>query len=364
MNRTNQIDKLDVAAYCIPTDLPESDGTLTWDSTTIVIVKLWSGGTCGLGYTYSDKSLVPLIRNKCEPVVIGQDSDSVNSIVNSLHAAMRNLGNTGLATMAVAAVDNALWDLRARIYQIPLVKLIGMCRSKIESYGSGGFTSYSEEQLNKQLTEWAVHGFKAVKMKIGRYPEQDKKRVAIARESIGNSVQLFVDANGAYYPKDACLAAHMLDEFGVSWYEEPVQHSDKDGLRFVREHVSPKLRISSGEYGFNLRYFKDLLTLGCIDIIQADATRCGTTCFLKVAALCESFHIPFSAHTAPSLHMNLCCSLPPAINVEYFHDHVRIEQMLFDGAAKAENGYLIPDLTVEGNGLLFKEQEAERYRCG
>ena len=363
MQPDRPIDYFEAAAYCIPTQQPESDGTLVWNTTTIIVVHIGSGETCGIGYTYGDESLVSLLMRKCKPILTGKNTDSIHSLLNSLHTTMRNLGSSGMTAMAIAAVDNALWDLRARLYDTPLVRLLGMAKARIASYGSGGFTSYTDEQLHRQLSVWAQSGFKFVKMKIGRDRKQDPKRVSLARKAVGDAVQVFVDANGAYTPKEACAIALMLDDNGVTWLEEPVYHADRSGLSFVRNHTPPSIKISAGEYGFNSNHFKDLLLSGSVDIMQADATRCGITGFLKAAALCEAFHIPISAHTAPSLHVHLCCAVQQSVHAEYFFDHVRIEQMLFEGAARAREGWLIPDLSVPGNGLQFKKQDAERFRC-
>ncbi len=363
MQHDNIIDFFEARAYCIPTDQLESDGTLCWNSTTLVVVFLGSGNVKGMGYTYSDKSLVPLLENMCTKLVLGNPADSHPFILNSLHNNIRNLGDTGLTSMAISAVDNALWDLRARLYDSSLLDFLGISKYSIEAYASGGFTSYSMDQLQKEMSAWRESGFRAVKMKIGREKNKDRERLEITRKAIGESVDLFVDANGAYNSKEALSIARMLIEYDVVWFEEPVWHSDKSGLLFIREHCLAPLRVASGEYGFDLNYFKDLLINKCVDVIQADATRCGTTGFLQASSLCEAFNIPLSAHTAPSLHMHLCCAVKSAINVEYFHDHARIEQMIFEGAANANNGWLIPDRSAPGNGLLLKHADAERFRC-
>ena len=123
------------------------------------------------------------------------------------------------------------------------------------------------------------------------------------------------------------------------------------------------MAITAGEYGYDLPYFRRMLQAQAVDVLQADATRCaGITGFLGVAALCEAFGIPLSSHCAPALHLPLCCAARPALHLEYFHDHARIERMLFDGAAEPRQGLLAPDLTRPGLGLEFKEQDARMLR--
>jgi L-alanine-DL-glutamate epimerase-like enolase superfamily enzyme len=363
MRPENQINLFETAAYTIPTDFPESDGTLCWDSTTLVVIHIGCNGRVGMGYTYGDNSIAVLVESKCKDLVLGTDAEAHMSTLQTLHNAMRNNGDTGLTSMAIAAIDNALWDLRARLYDVPLAAFMGLARPKIKAYGSGGFTSYTDEQLCRQLEHWADSGFKDIKIKIGNNIQTEQKRIKKACNVTGDTVDLFVDANGAFDLKNALLMADILKENSITWFEEPVCHKDRSGLHFLRERCPPPIRISVGEYGFGLNYFKDLLTENCVDVLQADATRCGITGFRDAASLCEAFNIPLSAHTAPSLHAHICCSVQSALNVEYFHDHIRIEQMLFDGAAEAENGYLVPDLSSTGNGLQLKKQDAERYRC-
>lgn len=275
---------------------------------------------------------------------------------------IRNLGRAGLTAMAISAVDIALWDLKARLLKLPLVKLLGQVRPNIPAYGSGGFTSYFVDRLQEQLAGWADSGLQGVKMKIGRQPDQDLARVSAARRAIGPSTELFVDANGAYTIKQALEQAQSFQEYGVKWFEEPVTSDDLAGLHLIRRHTPPCMQIAAGEYGYDAIYFRRMLEAGAVDVLQADATRCaGITGFLKAGMLSDAFQTPFSAHTAPSIHLHPCCALGRAYNVEYFYDHYRIEQLFFDGAAQAVGGRLAPDLSRLGLGLEFKRADAQKY---
>jgi L-alanine-DL-glutamate epimerase-like enolase superfamily enzyme len=276
---------------------------------------------------------------------------------------IRNLGRPGVSSMAIAAVDTALWDLKAQLLRLPLVTLLGQVREAISVYGSGGFTSYSNAELTSQLQGWAMQGVRAVKMKVGTHPEDDLDRVKAAREAIGPKVELFVDANGAYTRKQALGQAERFRKLDVTWFEEPVSSDDLKGLRFLRDRGPAGMEIAAGEYGYDLPYFRRMLEHGAVDVLQADATRCaGVTGFLQADSLCQAFGLPLSAHTAPSLHNHLCCAALAARNVEYFHDHVRIEQMIFDGAARADRGEIKPDLARPGLGLELKRPDVEKYR--
>ena len=346
----------------MPTDAPESDGTIAWDSTTIVVAEARAGNARGLGYSYAHAAAAALIEDTLAAVVSGRNAFDVAGCHVAMMQAVRNLGRPGVASTAVSAVDVALWDLKARLLDLPLVSLLGAARDNIRVYGSGGFTSYSIPRLQEQLHGWVSSGIRDVKMKVGRDPDQDAARVAEARQAIGPTAGLFVDANGGYDRKQALALAARFAEQRVSWFEEPVSSDDLEGLRLVNECAPAGMEIAAGEYGYDPIYFRRMLEAGAVDVLQADATRCGgVTGFLHAAALCDAWNAPLSAHTAPSLHVHLCCAAPRARNLEYFHDHVRIEQMLFDGAPQPVGGVLTPDRTRAGLGLELKRRDAERF---
>jgi len=356
------IDRIDAREYTVPTDFPESDGTLEWNATTLVVVHAFGGGEVGLGYTYADLATGTLIRKLLLKVVEGQDAMSPVANWNAMVRRIRNLGRPGIASMAISAVDAALWDLKARLLNLPLVSLLGMVRASVPIYGSGGFTSYSDGQLRNQFAGWVEQGIPRVKMKIGRDATADLCRVGVAREAIGQAAELFVDANGAYSRKQAAAQAEKFADMGVSWFEEPVSSDDLEGLRLLRDRAPGGMDIAAGEYGYDSSYFRRMLEAGAVDVLQADATRCGgITGFLQASALCEAHHIPLSAHTAPAIHTHLGCATTPLRHLEYFHDHVRIEKMFFDGIRSPINGELSPDLSRPGIGVEFKQIDAERF---
>ena len=357
------IDQVGVAAYTIPTDFPEADGTLAWDSTTIVVVHASAGGERGLGYTYADVSTAKLIESKLAGVVHGLDAfDPLAAWAAMVHA-IRNLGRPGIVSMAIAAVDLALWDLKARLLRLPLCKLLGMAHDRVPIYGSGGFTSYPLRRLQEQLAVWVERGIPRVKMKVGSEPSEDPMRVRAARHAAGPNAALFVDANGAYQRKQALeLATRFREESDVSWFEEPVSSDDLEGLRLIRERGPEGMAIAAGEYGYDLPYFERMLDAGGVDILQADTTRCaGITELSRVDALCRARSMPLSLHCGPAIHLHAALALEQLVHLEYFHDHVRIEHLLFDGVVEPFQGALAPDLTRLGNGLEFKRADAERY---
>jgi L-alanine-DL-glutamate epimerase-like enolase superfamily enzyme len=356
------IERLNVAAYTVPTDRPESDGTLEWDSTTIVVADVAAGGARGLGYTYADASAAQLIERKLRPVIEGTDATAVAASWDAMVAAVRNFGRPGIAASAISAIDVALWDLKARLLELPLVRLLGAAREAVPVYASGGFTSYSSDELVQQLAGWVAAGIPRVKMKVGRRPDEDLERVRAARKAIGPDAELFVDANGAYDRKRAHAFAEAFARERVSWFEEPVSSDDLEGLRLLRDNAPAGLEVSAGEYGYDPWYFRRMLEAGAVDVLQADATRClGITGFIRAAALAEAHHVPLSAHTAPALHAHACCALSVVRHLEWFHDHVRIERLLFDGAPEPVDGLLRAAFDRPGLGLELKRAEADCY---
>jgi L-alanine-DL-glutamate epimerase-like enolase superfamily enzyme len=356
------VERLSAAAYTVPTDEPESDGTFAWDSTTIVVVTAEAAGTTGLGYSYTSPSAATLIEHSLSPAVVGTPAAEIGAAWRAMADAVRNIGRPGLAATAVSAVDIALWDLKARLLEQPLAAVLAGYRTAVPVYGSGGFTSYSAARLEQQLGQWVDEGMTAVKMKVGREPEQDEGRVRTARAAIGDA-DLFVDANGAWSRKQALRWAETVAAYGVNWLEEPVTSDDLEGLRLLRDRGPAGMDIAAGEYGYELGYFRRMLEAGAVDCLQADVTRCGgITGFLACASLCDAHTVDLSAHTAPSVSAPACTAVWHLRHLEYFHDHVRLERMLFDGALQAKDGVMTPDTSRPGLGLELKRADAEQFR--
>jgi L-alanine-DL-glutamate epimerase-like enolase superfamily enzyme len=353
------VESLVVSAFTVPTDAAESDGTAEWDSTTIVVVEARAGDETGLGYTYAPAAAGKLVEEKLVELVRGRDALAVAEAWEAMAVALRNAGRPGIGFCALSAVDLALWDVKARLLGVPLVDLLGRARDEAAVYGSGGFTSYSLERIREQLSGWVEQGIPRVKMKVSREPERDAERLDAARAAIGDDVELYVDSNGALTRKEAVRwAERFARDWGVTWHEEPVSSADFEGLRLVRD--AAPLDVAAGEYAYVPADFRDLLD--CVDCLQADVTRCGgITGFLRAGALADAFGLELSAHCAPSASVPACCAVPAFRHLEWFHDHVRLEPLLFDGVLEPVDGALRPDRSRPGNGLELKRADAERY---
>jgi L-alanine-DL-glutamate epimerase-like enolase superfamily enzyme len=359
------IRSLQVRAYRVPTEQPETDGTFAWDATTVVVVRVEAHDTWGLGFSYAARASAVLIDELLRDVVVGRDAYDVPGAWLAMVRKIRNLGRPGIASMAIAAIDTALWDLKARLLDVPLVKLLGTVRPAVPVYGSGGFTSYTDDQLATQLGGW-VHetGIPRVKMKIGtdrgRCPDRDADRVALARQAIGDEAELFVDANGAYTAKQAIRLAQHFDDWDVTWFEEPVSSDDLTGLHAVRD--ATRCDVAAGEYGYDVTYFDRMCEAGAVDVLQADVSRCaGITGWLRVAAFAAAGGLEISGHCAQSLHVAPACAVANLRHLEYFHDHARVDRVLFDGVLDPDGGALTPDLGRPGMGLELKESDAAPF---
>jgi L-alanine-DL-glutamate epimerase-like enolase superfamily enzyme len=354
------------AAYRIPLPEPRSDGTLTWDATTVVVVTVEAAGTRGIGYTYGAAACAPFVDELLGPRLLGTGASDVASAWRSMVDAVRNVGRPGVASMAIAAVDIALWDLKATLLGVSLGALLGAARTQVPVYGSGGFTSMSDPALVEQLRGWVGDAhITRVKMKIGTewgsLEARDLDRVRIARQAIGDDVELLVDANGAYARKQAVRVGHALADQGVDWFEEPVSSDDLHGLREVRDLVG--MDVAAGEYGYDPAYFERMCAAGAVDCLQADATRCaGITGWVAAADVAMGHGLQISSHTAQSIHVHAACSVPNLRHVEYFADHARAERILFDGVLEPREGVLRPVASRPGLGLELKEADAERFR--
>jgi L-alanine-DL-glutamate epimerase-like enolase superfamily enzyme len=357
------VSNLEVSAYEVPTDEPESDGTLQWDSTTIIVVEVRAGDETGLGYSYGDVASAKLIESKLADVVEGADAMSPPAAWVDMQREIRNAGRPGAGAIAISAVDIALWDLKARLLGLCLADALPRFRVRVPIYGSGGFCSYGEERLREQLGGWAENGIPRVKMKIAREPECDPERLDAARSAIGPDVQLLTDANGAYSRKQALEWAHRLrDGWDVTYLEEPLSSEDLEGLRLLRDRGPAGLAIAAGEYAWDLPDLYELIAAGAVDIAQVDATRCGgITNTIRAGGVAKGGQVPLSLHCAPAVSVHVGCAIEHLEHLEYFHDHVRVERMLFDGTLDPDDGYLEPDRSRPGLGLELRRADAERY---
>jgi L-alanine-DL-glutamate epimerase-like enolase superfamily enzyme len=360
------VEAVDATVLTVPTDAPEGDGTLTWNATTVVLVEVRCGGVTGLGWTYGPAACAGVVHDLLADVVQGRCVLDVGAAFDAMVRAVRNAPRVGAVGYAISAVDVALWDLKARLLGLPLHRLLGAVREAVPVYGSGGFTTYDDGQLADQLAAWMLQQLPRVKIKIGESwggaEARDLYRIAQTREQVGPDVELYVDANGGYGRKQAVRVMEAAIEWDVRWFEEPVSSDDLVGLRMVRNAVRPD--VAAGEYGVDLTYFQRMCAAEAVDCLQVDASRCGGISeWMRAAAVAAAHHLQVSGHCAPHLHAHVAAATPNFRHLEWFHDHVRIEHMLFDGTLDPTGGVIRPDPRAPGHGLTVRDGIVERYRA-
>lgn len=358
-----RIDSVSVQCYELPTATEsESDGTLTWSSTTITVVELFAAGLTGLGYSYCHPAARTVIETKLASILMDADPLMPERSWARMQVELRQLGHAGLAMMALSAVDIALWDLKAKLLGVCLADALPRFHDSVAIYGSGGFTNLARDELRGQVHEWMRIGCRSMKIKVGTEKPADPARVALVREEAGPNVELMVDGNGAYTVPEALWWAERFRDLGVDYFEEPVSSENLRGLAQVTRRAPAGLSIAGGEYGWDLPYYEQMLEADAVHILQADVTRCGgITNLLRLDGICKARNLPFSAHCAPAVSAHACCAMESIVHIEYFYDHQRIEQMLFEGTLDPCGGRLTPDRARPGLGIELKRDEAARF---
>ncbi|MFT4081777.1 MAG: enolase C-terminal domain-like protein [Nocardioides sp.] len=357
-----QVEEVSTSAYTIPTDTPEADGTFAWRSTTMVCVELTAAGCTGLGWTYAPAPCAGLIAQTLAPRLIGLPAFAIPRCVRVMSTAIRDFGQVGLASYAESAVDVALWDLKARLLDVPLAALLGLVHDEVAVYGSGGFVTYDTATMTAQLRGWLEAGMGAVKIKIGERGggnvRRDLARVGEAKQVLGDAA-LFVDANGGYRRKQAIQVGRSLEAYDVAWFEEPVTSDDKEGL--ARASTSLDLDVAAGEYADDVYEMRRLCEV--VDCLQVDVTRCGgITGWLRAAAIASSYGLDVSGHCAPHAHLAAAAATQNVRHLEWFHDHARIECRFLDGAEDPQLGRLRARSPSIGHGYRLKEPDLAPYR--
>jgi L-alanine-DL-glutamate epimerase-like enolase superfamily enzyme len=356
------ITELRTRSLRIPLPHPETDGTLAWNATTVVTVEALADNRVGLGWTYGPAAVAAVVDEVLSPIVRDVPATDVGLAYLRMRQASRNAPTPGLASLAISAVDVALWDLKAKLLEAPLADLLGRVRSSVLLYGSGGFTSMTDSQLVEQLTGWVVDdGMTAVKIKIGEDRggniERDAHRIALARRTIGSTVVLMVDANGGYETKQAVALARDVERHGVTWFEEPVSSDRLTDLALLRGILAPE--VTAGEYGTTGEYFRTMLAAGAVDCLQVDASRCGGyTGILAAANVADAYGIQVSSHCAPHLHAPVCAAIPNFRHAEWFADHVAADAVVFNGVSDPSDGVLRATDTEPGHGITLKAANA------
>ncbi len=276
----------------------------------------------GTGYTYTigtgGSSVVALLRDHLAPRLLGRDADEVEAIWKDLFFATHATAVGAITSLALAAIDTALWDLRCRRASLPLWKMAGGAQRKVPVYTTeGGWLHHPVEQLVDEAVAARAQGFRGAKTKVGKPSiAEDVARLAAVRAAVGDDFELMVDANQAFTVAEACRRAYAYRDLGLAWFEEPLPAEDLAG--HVELAAKATMPIAVGESLYHPAHFREYLERGACSIVQVDCARIGgVTPWLKVAHLAETFNVPVCPHFLMELHVSLSAAVPNGAWVEY-----------------------------------------------
>jgi L-alanine-DL-glutamate epimerase-like enolase superfamily enzyme len=336
-----------------------ADATRKVETIGYVVVRVTTDqGLEGVGVTYHEvggEATCELINRNMTPRLIGRNPLETEAIWHEFFHYLRGVGRKGLMFCALSAVDTALWDLKGKIVGLPICRLLGSNTTRVPVYASGGWTSYSDDELVDEMKGMVARGFKAVKFKVGydggRNTRRDIQRVRKVREAVGPEIDLLVDANNCFDAATAVQLANNIREYDITLFEEPVFADDIPGLaRFKRGTDIP---LGTGEHEYTKFGVRDLLINEAADIVQLDGARAGGyTEMLKIAALTQAWNVKFAPHAMENIHLHLVASVPNAPFLERLLIFEDITAQLFKDAPVPVDGFMeIPDLP--GLGLVL-----------
>lgn len=330
----------------------------------LVTLRLRDGaGAEGLGYTYTvgagGAAVAALIDRDLRPVILGADAERIEALWQKMWWALHFGGRGGPASLAISAVDIALWDLKARRLGTPLWRLLGGHDPRVPCYAGGIDLDFPLDRLLRQTDDNRTKGFRAIKMKVGRQRlSEDVERVAAMRAHLGADFPLMVDANMRWSVDEAIRAARMLLPHNLTWLEEPTIPDDVEGhRRIVREGGLP---IATGENLHTLYEFKQMIARGGVTFPEADVTNCGgVTAFVKIAHLAEAFNLPITSHGAHDITVSLLAAVP---NRSYLEVHgFGLERFLTAPLAMQDGFAIAPE--QPGHGIGFDWPALDRVRA-
>ncbi|MCO5090377.1 mandelate racemase/muconate lactonizing enzyme family protein [Bosea sp. (in: a-proteobacteria)] len=355
----HRIRKLDVHLVSTPVTGGFADATRKVETIGYLVVRVTTdSGLEGIGITYHEvggEATSALINRNMAPRLIGRDPLETDAIWHEFFHYLRGVGRKGLMYCALSAVDIALWDLKGKITGLPLYRLLGGNRTRVPVYASGGWTSYSDEELVAEMKGMVSRGFRTIKFKLGyeggRNPRRDVQRVRKVREAVGPDIDLLVDANNCFDAATAIQLANNIREYDIMLFEEPVFADDIPGLaRFKRGTDIP---LGTGEHEYTKFGLRDLLIHDAVDIVQVDGARVGGyTEMLKCAALTEAWNVKFAPHAMENIHLHLVAAVPNGLFLERLLMFEDITAKLFKDAPVPVDGYMhVPDLPGLGLAL-------------
>ncbi|MCJ8308486.1 MAG: mandelate racemase/muconate lactonizing enzyme family protein [Rhizobiaceae bacterium] len=318
-----KIEHVEICMVDLVPKVKRTDAIQSFDSQETPLVRITdSDGMVGTGYTYTigqgGPAIMSLLRETLIPQLVGRDAEDTESIWRDLLFSTHATSVGAITSLALAAIDTALWDLKCRRAELPLFKMLGGAKSSVPCYTTeGGWLHIEPAELVADALDAQAKGFAGSKIKIGKpHMAQDRARLAAVRDAVGPDYEIMVDANQAFSRAEATRRARVLEEFDIAWFEEPMPADN------VLEHAllaaSTSVPIAVGESMYSISQFKDYLTSGGASIVQVDVARIGgITPWMKVAHMAEAFGVPVCPHFLMELHVSLVCAIPNAPWLEY-----------------------------------------------
>jgi L-alanine-DL-glutamate epimerase-like enolase superfamily enzyme len=321
-------------------------------------------GITGISYSEGAGPVRSMIHDQLSDLVVGADPFETEKLWTSMFWRTRGNGRKGVAFQAISAIDNALWDARAKAMGVPLYRLLGPAHDRVEVYGSGGWTHYTVKELVREQSSFVERGFSRTKMKVardfGRAEKEDVARLAAVRKALGDDVEIYVDANNGYYAKQAIRMAGAFEDHAVGWFEEPVLADDIPGLAAIAKAIS--IPVATGEHEYTKYGFRDLITAGAADIVQADVGRVGgVTEWMKIAHLAAAFNLPMAPHAYALLHLHPAMATPNLMVVEMLDIELSPMTKWLIDPPRPEGGWWKPDPDRPGNGLELDPRAVKKY---
>jgi L-alanine-DL-glutamate epimerase-like enolase superfamily enzyme len=321
-------------------------------------------GIEGIGLTFFGRPLTGALReavNALGALTMGENPLRVEAIVAKLRRAASGAGPGGLFTLALSAIDIALWDIKGKALEQPLCTLLGGHRARVPTYASGALMRpHPVDYLAKAGPRLVGMGFKQMKTQLGAEPTvaREVERIRVLRQAIGEDIDLMCDINQLWDVNQAIEIGRRVEPYHLFWLEDVVAHDDYQGLARVADALTTP--ICAGEYHYGIRPFRHMLEARSIDIVMIDLLRVGgITQWMKVAGMAEAFNVPVVSHLIPEMHVHLVAAIPHGLTVEYMPWTLR----LFEETPSLADGQLVVP-QKPGLGLKFDAAALQRYQVG
>lgn len=318
----------------------------------------------GLGIGLAWPGVQQIVEN-LKNLLVGKDPVNTEKLWGDMSRYARNYGHDGIASCAISAVDIGLWDLKAKILDLPLYKLLGAHTESVPIYGSEGCTNSTEKELLDEMAAYVDEGMSRVKIKVGkdfgRSERQDIERIAAVRKALGDDIAIYVDATNGYYRKQAVYMAREFEQHQVGWLEEPIMPEDLKGMAEIT-HCSD-IPIAAGANAYTKQRFRDLMEWTGVDIVQPDIARVGgVTEWLKVAHMAEAFNLPVTPNEMQLVHLHVACAIPNLKVLEYMKTDLEVDKLWYTEIPEQKNGYLSPFSNKPGLGLQLDHYSISQWR--